>query len=183
MAKAIPLLKAFMNESIPVKGGFIITSLFDPDTVYSIFEITAYSVVKDIFRVDNDIKFKTDGNRTHILVEPPIFSQKSLEPTYRDAGKSIPYRFYELNIITGRKQEKIMIPKEPLMLHTYFTIQETTGNDFSFLFYPTEDVYVGMRRFIVDILYNDCNVDKNDAIEASKLALETIKKFTIWGNN
>lgn len=180
MAKAQSLLKAYMNESIPPNGGFIITSNFDANTIYSIFEITAYSNVKDIFHVEGSLKFKTDGNRTHILVEPPIYSEKSVEPTFREMGKSIPYRFYEMNIITGKRQERIMIPKEPKQLHSYFTIQDSQGDDYSFLFYPTEDVYVAMRKFIADILYNDCSVEKSDAIETSKLALETIKKFNIW---
>lgn len=180
MAKAVSLLKAYMKEAIPSNGGFIISSNFDTESIYSIFEITAYSVVKDIFRTEEGLQFKTDGNRTHILVEPPIYPGKSLDPTYREDSKSIPYRFYELEIITARKQEQIMIPKEPLNLHTYFTIQDATGDNFTFLFYPTEDVYVAIKKFIADIMYNDCNLEKSDAVEASKLAIETIKKFSIW---
>lgn len=180
MAKATSLLKAFLNESIPSQGGFIIKSNYDPETVYSIFEITAYANVKDIFQTDEGLRFTTDGNRTYILVEPPIFPEKSIEPTYREAGKSIPYRFYEMDVITCKNQQKIMIPKEPLKLHSYFTIQKTEGNDFSFLFYPTEDVYLAIKKFISDILYNDCGVDKNDAIQSANLVLQTIKKFTIW---
>ncbi len=183
MAKAISLLKAYMNEQVPTTGGFIITSIFDPDSVYSILEITAYAIVKDIFQEDGQLKFQTDGNRTHILIEPPIYPQKSVEPTFREDGKSIPYRFYELEIITGKKQEKIMIPKDPLRLHTYFTVQNKTGVDFSYIFYPTEDVYVAITKFIADILYNDCNLEKVDALKASKVALDTIKKFSVWEDN
>lgn len=180
MAKAISLLKAYQNESIPTHGGFIITSNFNSDSVYSIFEITAFSTLKDIYQTGEDFNFKTDGDRTHILVEPPIFTGKSVEPTFREAGKSIPYRFYELNIITGKKQEKIMIPKKPIRLHSYFTVQNASGTNFSYLFYPTEDVYIAIKKFIADTLYNDSGVEKSDALEAAKIALETIKKFTIW---
>ncbi len=180
MAKAISLEKAYLSEQIPSTGAFIITSIFDPDSVYSILEITAYAVVKDIFQQDNHMKFLTDGNRTHILVEPPIYPGKSTDPTFRDDGRSIPYRFYELEILTGKKQEKIMIPKEPIRLHTFFTIQNKTGDDFSYIFYPSKDVYVAIRKFIADVLYNDCNLEKSDALEASKIALETIKGFSVW---
>jgi hypothetical protein len=128
----------------------------------------------------NDFNFKTDGDRTHVLVEPPIYTGKSVEPTFREPGKSIPYRFYEMDIITGKKQEKIMIPKEPVKLHSYFTVQNAKGNNFAYLFYPTEDVYVAIKKFIADTLYNDSNVEKSDAVEASKLILQTIKKFTVW---
>ena len=180
MAKAITLLKAYQKEAIPSNGGFIIASIFDPDTVYAIYEITAFATLKDIYQTDDIFNFKTDGDRSHILVEPPIFTGKSVEPTFREAGKSIPYRFYELDIITGKKQEKIMVPKEPVKLHSYFTVQNAKGLNFSYLFYPTEDVYVAIKRFLADSLYNDCNVDKTDAIQAANLALTTVKKFTIW---
>ncbi len=180
MAKATTLLKAYKSESIPTHGGFIISSNFDTNTVYAIFEITAFASLKDIYQTGDDFNFKTDGDRIHILVEPPIYTGKSVEPTFRDVGKSIPYRFYELNIITGNKQEKIMIPKEPVRLHSYFTVQNSRGDNFSYLFYPTEDVYVAMKKFLADTLYNDCKVDKTDAVKAAKLALDAIKKFTIW---
>ena len=180
MAKATSLLKAYQSESIPSNGGFIITSIFDPDSVYSIYEITAFATLKDIYQTGDVFNFKTDGDRTHILVEPPIYTGKSVEPTFREASKSIPYRFYELNIITGKKQEKIMIPKTPVRLHSYFTVQNAKGNNFSFLFYPTEDVYVAIKKFLADTLYNDANIEKNDAVEAAKIALETIKQFSIW---
>ncbi|MBN2402894.1 MAG: hypothetical protein JXN64_10900 [Spirochaetes bacterium] len=182
MAKATSLLKAYQSESIPTHGGFIISSNFDADTVYSIYEITAFSSLKDIYLTGDAFNFKTDGDRTHILVEPPIYTGKSVEPTYREDGKSIPYRFYEMTIITGKKQEKIMIPKKPVTLHSYFTVQNAKGNNFAFLFYPTEDVYVAIKKFIADSLYNDANVEKTDAVEASKVALETIKQFTIWNS-
>ncbi|MDY6932661.1 MAG: hypothetical protein SVZ03_00385 [Spirochaetota bacterium] len=180
MAKATSLLKAYLSESIPSRGGFIISAYFDPDSIYARYEITAYVNVKEILKNQDGLQFNTDGNRTHILVEPPTYPQKSVEPTFRDQDKSIPYRFNELHIYSGRKQEKIMIPKEPTMLHSYFSVTDTHGENFSFVFHPTEDVYVAMRKFIADTLYNDCNIEKNDALEASKLALETIKKFSIW---
>jgi hypothetical protein len=180
MAKAISLLKAYQTEAIPTHGGFIITSNFDSNTVYSIYEITAFASLKDIYMAGNDFNFKTDGDRTHVLVEPPIYTGKSVEPTFREPGKSIPYRFYEMDIIIGKKQEKIMIPKEPVKLHSYFTVQNAKGNNFAYLFYPTEDVYVAIKKFIADTLYNDSNVEKSDAVEASKLILQTIKKFTVW---
>jgi hypothetical protein len=180
MAKAVSLLKAYQNELIPTHGGFIISSNFDKSTTYAIYEITAFATLKDIYQTGDIFNFKTDGDRTHILVEPPIYTGKSVEPTYREAGKSIPYRFYELDIITGKKQEKIMIPREPLKLHSYFTVQNSHGDDFSFLFFPTEDVYIAIQKFLADTLYNDCNVNKNDAVEVSKLAVNTVKKFSVW---
>jgi hypothetical protein len=182
MARATTLIKAYKNEAIPEHGAFIVSSRFDPDSTYTIFEITAYSSLKDIYLTGSEFNFKTDGDRTHILVEPPIYTGKSVEPTYREDGRSIPYRFYELDIITGKKQEKIMIPKEPTRMYSYFTVQNATGQDYSYLFYPTDDVYIAIKRFIADTLYNDCNVDKSVAIEASNAALTTIKKFTIWNN-
>lgn len=180
MAKATALLKAYLNSAIPPNGGFIISSFFDFNTAYSIYEITAYANVKDIFKSPEGLIFKTDGNRTHMLVEPPSFYQRSTEPVHREQGKSIPYRFSELEIITMKKQEKVMIAKEPLWLHSSFTVLDNSGDNFTFIFHPTQDVYTAMKKFIADSLYNDCNLTKDESISATATLLTTIKKFTIW---
>jgi hypothetical protein len=180
MAKATSLLKAYTTESIPSDGGFIITGIFEEGSAYAIYEITAYRNVKDIFRTTDGIIFKTDGNRTHILVEPASFSQKHTEPVNRETGRSIPYRFNEMQIITGKKHEKVMVPKEPVFLYSSFTILEKKRDYFAFIFHPTEDVYIAMRKFIADSLFNDCNLSKPDTVDISKAVLETIKKFTVF---
>lgn len=180
MAKAMPLLKAYMSNSIPPNGGFIITSFFDEETTYAIYEITAYANVKDIFKSPEGLTFKTDGNRTHLLVEPPTYAQRYSEPVHREKGRSIPYRFNEVTIVDGKKLEKVMIPHQPMMLYSSFTILDTSGDNFTYIFYPTEDVYTAIRKFVADSLYNDCALTKDNAIEASKILLETIKKFTVW---
>ncbi|HPB80451.1 MAG TPA: hypothetical protein PK200_00300 [Spirochaetota bacterium] len=182
MAKAMSLLKAYMSESIPVTGGFIISSFFEGDTTYCIFEITAYANVKDIYKTPEGLTFKTDGNRAHVLVEPPTYSRKHIEPVFREDGKSIPYRFNEMEILTGQKQEKIMISKEPIMLHSSFTILASQGDNFSFLFFPTPDVYIAIRKFMSDVFYNDARLMKVDAIEGAKVFVDTVKKFTVWSD-
>lgn len=180
MAKATALLKAYMSETIPPDGGFIITGIFEEGTAYAIYEITAYRNVKDIFRTTDGIIFKTDGNRTHVLIEPPTYSQKFTEPVNRETGRSIPYRFNEVQIIKCKKQEKVMVPKEPIMLYSSFTILEKNKDYFSFIFHPTEDVYAAMKKFMADSFFNDCNLTKPDSVEVAKAVLETIKKFTVF---
>ncbi len=181
MAIATALIKAYMTESIPSDGGFIITAFFNPGSSYSIYEITAYRNVKDIFRTEDGVTFKTDGNRTHILVEPSSFTKKYVEPVNREAGFSIPYRFAEMTTLTGPKSEKIMIPHNPIMLYSSFTILEKKGDYFSYIFHPTKDVYVAMKKFIADTLYNDCNLGLSVSKEASIKSLDTVKKFSVFG--
>jgi len=180
MAKATSLIKAYMTETIPSDGGFIVTAFFTPGSNYSIYEVTAYRNVKDIFRTNDGVTFKTDGNRTHLLVEPASFTKKYIEPVNREDNKSIPYRFAEMDIIGPNKNMKIMIPREPIMLYSSFTILEKQGDYFSYIFHPTSDVYVAMRKFIADSLYNDSSVPSKDAKDISAKLLETIKKFTIF---
>jgi len=180
MAKASNLINAYLNEDIPQGGGFIVSGFFDSTSIYAIYEITAYRNVKDIFRTNDGVTFKTDGNRTHILVEPSTYTKKFEEPVNREKGRSIPYRFNEMEVLTAHNNEKIMIPTEPTMLHTSFTILEKNTDFFSFIFHPTNDVYVAIKRFIADSLYNDCSLSKVDALKAAETSLKTIKKFTIW---
>ncbi len=180
MAKGTTLMKAYVDESIPVTGGFIISGFFQSGSAYAIYEVTAYANLKDIFNDENCLTFKTDGNRTHLLVEPASFSRKHIEPVNREVGLSIPYRFSDMEIISGKKNEKIMVPNEPITLHSSFTIASRQDDFFAFIFEPSEDVYVAIKKFIADSLYNDCNLSQGDALEASKTLLSTIKKFQVW---
>ncbi len=179
MAKATSLLKAYLNETIPPHGGFIITGHF-LDGGYTIYETTAYRNVKDIFQTADGLTFKTDGNRTHLLVEPSIYNKKHIEPVNREEGKAIPYRFNEIDIVSGNKNEKIMIPKEPIMLYSSFTVLGNQGDSISYVFDPTPDVYVAIKKFVADSLYNDCHISSKNAKEIATKLLETIKKFTIF---
>jgi hypothetical protein len=106
--------------------------------------------------------------------------QKYSEPVHREKGKSIPYRFSDMTIINGKKHEKVMVPNEPLMLYSSFTVLENEGDNFSFLFFPSEDVYIAIRKFVADSLYNDCGLTKMESKEASELFMDTVKKFTVW---
>ncbi len=182
MAQATSLLKAYMTENIPPNGGFIVSAFFDYSSAYTIYEITAYRNVKDIFRTQTGITFKTDGNRTHLLVEPPTFPKKHEEPVNREQGKSIPYRFADMEVVDGSRNEKIMIPQEPLMLYSSFTILEHGSGSFAFIFHPTPDVYVAIKKFMADSLYNDCNLSKRESLVISEKILGTVKKFSIWSS-
>lgn len=180
MATATALIKAYMTETIPPDGGFIITAYFLSGG-YAIYEVTAYRNVKDIFRTEEGVTFKTDGNRTHILVEPPSYTKKYVEPVNREKEFAIPYRFNEMTVLTGPKNEKILIPEKPIMLYSSFTILEQQSDYFSYIFHPTKDVYVAMKKFIADSLYNDCNLGLSVSKEISIKSLETIKMFSIFG--
>ena len=180
MAKAQSLLKAYLTGSIPEDGGFIVSAYFMASSTYGIYEITSYSHVKDIIKGEEGLSFRTDGNRTYILVESPTYAKKYVEPVHRDQGLGIPYRFNEVTILTGRRSERIMVPLEPMTLHSTFTIVEHAGDSYSFVFHTTDDVYIAIKKFLADSLYNDCNLSKNDALEAANLALDSIKKFSIW---
>jgi hypothetical protein len=179
MAKAMSLLKAYMTNSMPLNGGFIVSSLFDPDSVYTIYEITSYASVKEIFKNPEGLVFRTDGNRTHLLFEPPSFSQRYTEPIHREQGRSIPYKFSELKIMESQNHEKLMVPNEAMMLYSSFTILDTKGDNFTFLFFPTDDVYIAIKKFLADSLYNDCNLTKDEALEGTVMAMQTIKSFSI----
>ena len=180
MAKATSLLKAYVNETVPMDGGFIVSGLFEAGTIYAIYEITAYKNVKEIFKTPEGLIFRTDGNRAHVLVEPPTYAKRFLDPVNRDQGKSIPYRFNELHVITGQRQEKVMVGKEPITLHSTFTIMDKGADYFAFVFHPTEDVFIAMKRFLADSLYNDCQLSHHDAMASAETILGTVKKFTIW---
>ncbi len=180
MAIGSSLVKAYLNSEIPDEGGFIVSAFFDTSSSYTIYECKAYVNLKEVTRSDGGFTFKTDGNGTHMLIEPPGYVYKHVEPVFREEGKSIPYRFDDMRIFSTDKSEKIMIPREPVMLYMSFTVLDKKADYMAYVFHPTKDVYVAIRTFVADSLYNDCNLTKRDSLEVAGLWLETIKKFSIW---
>lgn len=180
MAKAMALEKAYMTNQLPSEGGFIISANFLGTSIYTIYELTAYKNVKDIFQSPEGLTFKTDGNRCHILIEPPSYAKSYVELVHRDEGFAIPYRFDECHLVKGKRQENIYVSKTPIMLYSSFTIVNASEDNFSFLFFPTQDVYLAIKKFIADTLYNDCGVRREDCKSVSDVFLDTVKKFSIW---
>jgi hypothetical protein len=180
MAKATELAKAYMTEQVPLNGAFIVSANFDPNSIYAIYEVTAYKNVKDIYNSPEGLVFKTDGNRAHILVEPPTYPERFTEPVNRNSGFSIPFRFSECTILTGKRQERIMLPQTHTPLYSSFTILKSEKDNFSYLFYPSEDVYIAIKKFVADSLFNDCGINKAISVEASGHFLDTLKGFNIW---
>ena len=118
MAKATSLIKAYKTELIPSEGGFIVSAFFQSDSNYAIYEITAYRNVKDIFQTADGMVFKTDGNRAFILIEPPTFPKKHIDPVNREEGKSIPFRLSEVEIYQTKRVEKVMVPGKHVDPHS-----------------------------------------------------------------
>ncbi len=176
MAKATSLLKAYNEGSIPPEGAIIVTSRFDTVSPCSIYEITICGPVENVLAANDGFLFEADGWRIHVLVEPPAYTGKDMEPFEREAGHSIPLRFSELEIITGMNNERIMISLKPEMVLKPFVIPYTEGDDFTFIFYLTADVHAAIRKFMADVFYNDSGLTREDAIAASHRVIGVVNK-------
>jgi hypothetical protein len=146
------LFKAYFDRELPFEGGYIFTSFFDSNSTYSRYEITSYNNVKDIYPSDGNLTFQADGKKLFVLVEPANFPRKYTEPALRESEYKMPYRFSEVHIITSRRQDRIMIGKEPVITYTSFTVLKPTGDNLAYIFYETEDLVDTVHRFFIDTL-------------------------------
>jgi len=180
ITKALDLFEAYGQNKLPRDGGYIISSFFDENSPYSIYEVAAYSGVKTIYLSNEGLTFQADGNKLFILVEPPGFHKKHIEPFRRSDKKQIPYRFNELNIITARNQSKVMVSKEPVLTYASFTIIKPTGSNFAFIFYNLPYVLDSLKIFFEKTLNVESKIPQADAKKATPLIMDGLKKFTIW---
>lgn len=178
--KALDLFQAYNEGKLPKEGGYIISSFFDENSVYSIYEVVAYSGVKSIYLTGEGITFQTDGNKLFALVEPASYPKKYVEPVSRSQGESIPHRFKELEIYTAKNQTKVMISKQPIITYSSFTILKPTGVNFSLVFYNIEDVYKSIEYFFAQTFNREAGLPQIDAKKSAKLVVEGIQKFSIW---
>ncbi len=176
--KALDLFQAYAEDKLPKNGGFLISSFLNETSTYSKFEVVAYSAVKNLYFSPDGLTFQSDGNKLFVLVEPPSYPKKYMEPFRRDSGEHIPHRFNELEIITARDQSKIMISKEPILTYGSFTIMKPTGINFSFVFYRLENVLDSIRLFFVETLNKEAKIAKRDAEAATKVIIKGLSSFT-----
>ena len=177
MAAIKDLFKAYMANELPTEGGLIVTSLFDEETTYTKYEVTSYNNVKDIYRNDEGIVFQADGYKQFVIVEPASYNRKHMEPAMRDGGHAIPYRFKEVDTYVTKRQDKIMVGKEPVVTYTSFTILQPKGENFAYILYRTEDLLATVEAFFAKSMWQDARVPKIDAEKVGKAIAQTLKKI------
>lgn len=178
MAQIKELFSAYMANALPTEGGLIITSYFDEETTYTRYEVTSYNNVKDIYRSDEGIVFQADGYKQFVIVEPASYSKKHIEPAMRDSGHAIPYRFKEIDTYVSKRQDKIMIGKEPVVTYTSFTILQPVGENFAYVIFKDEtDIVETVNAFFAKSLWEDARLPKTDAEKVAKAIARTLEKI------
>jgi hypothetical protein len=174
--KAMDLFEAFAQEKLPKDEGYVISSFFSPRSAYSIYEIVSYSGVKSIYPIDTGLTFQTAGKKLHVLVEPPSYHHKSIEPYVRANDQQIPLRFSELEQITAKNQSKIMIAKKPIDSFSSFTILRPTGVNFALVFYRLPDLYDSVALFFEKTLNREAAIPQADSRKAAKRIVEIMRE-------
>lgn len=175
--KALDLFQAFQENTLPRDGGYIVSSFFDAHSTYSRYEIVSYSGVKNIFLAEDGLTFQSDGKKIYILVEPPSYPKKFIEPYVRDRGELIPHRFSELIIQTAHNQTKVMFSKEPVPSYSAFTILKPTSVNFALVFFPAPDLEQTMTIFFAKTLNREAGVPQNDSEPISKAITANLSKM------
>ena len=169
MAKILDLFDAFESGDLPNEGGYIISNFFDNNSSYTRFEMISYGNVKDIYKNDEGITFQADGLKLFVLVEPPSYSKKHVEPCYRDDAHKIPYRFKEVETYTTKRQEKIMVGKEPVETYTAFTIMNETGENQSFIVHKSEGIIDSLKNYFFQVLWKNVNIPRTESKAAADM--------------
>lgn len=177
MTKALDLFQAFQSGNLPKDGGYIVSTFFDVNSNYARYELVSYNAVKNLYVTEEGLSFQSDGKKIFVLVEPPSYSKKHIEPIHRDKGESIPHRFKELEVYTAHNQIKVMISKEPVPSYSSFTILKPTGINFSLVFFPGEQLANTLDWFFENSLNREAHVPKADAAKAAKVIMGVLPRM------
>lgn len=179
MAVMKELFGAYARNELPTDGGYIISTFFDESSTYTKYEVTSYNNVKDIYASDEGLTFQADGQKIFVLVEPASYSKKHIEPTHRSGLERIPYRLKEVDVYTTGRQDKIMVGKEPVMTYTSFTVLKTQGNNFSYIFFKSDDLKKAIHEFFAKSLREDARIPRSDSQNAADLITERFDQIVI----
>jgi hypothetical protein len=178
MGKVKELFTAYHNGELPQQGGYILSSFFQDTSSYSRYEVTSYNNVKDIYLTsEGDLTFVADGKKLYVLVEPANYPKKHMDPSFRETAFQIPYRFSELETITSKRQDRIMVGKKPVISYSSFTIVKSVGDNFSYIIYNTEDLTDVIEKFFLETIWRHANVPKLDAEKTARLIREVFEDF------
>jgi len=173
--KAMDLFDAYNQDQLPKDQAYIVSSFVNTANGYTIYEVICYSAVKAIYPDGGGLTFQSSGKKMHILVEPPSYPHKAIEPYLRDKSDQIPLRFNELELHTAKNQTKIFIAKKPIESLSSFTVAKPEGFNISILFYKQPDIYETLEKFFERTFNKDAGVPQVDAVKAAKIALEVIQ--------
>jgi hypothetical protein len=173
--KVLNLFDAYQQDKLPRDQGYIVSSFFKETSAYSVYEIVSYSGVKEIAYLGNGLQFTSNSKKIHILIEPPSYAEKHVDPVHRKAGENIPYRESELEIIKAIDQTRIMIAKEPLEVPSSFTILEPSGINFSVVFYNRPDIYESLAAFFTISMNRDRRIAQRDAYKAAQKIVQIVE--------
>ena len=170
------LFEAYAQGILPFYNGYIVSSFFSENSVYSIYEIVSYVNTKEIFPSDTGLQFIASGKKLYILVEHDTYKKKFIEPVSRAQGENIPKRFAELDIIIAKNQTKIMIAKGPDEITGSFTILKPVSLNFAVVFCQQTDVIKTIAAFFEDSLNKQRKVPQSDAKKAAQLIASIVEK-------
>ena len=180
LPKAMDLFQAYQEGKMPDDGGYIVTSYFNENSTYSIYEVIAYDNVKSIHSGETSLTFQADGHKIYVLVEPMNYAHKYLEPFTRSKEESIPQRFNELDIVVAKNQTKVMVSKNPVISYSSFTVLKPTGVNFAIIFYHLDDVLKSLEFFFTQTLNKEAGVPQSDTKKSARTVIEGLKRFKLW---
>lgn len=178
--KALDLFDAYAKSSLPKDHGYLVSSFFADNSAYSRYDIVSYSNVKSIYPSEDGLTFQTDGKKMFILVEPPNYHQKGMEPYVRPSLEQIPQRFSELDSHVAKNQIKVYWSKKAVISYGSFTIMRPKGMNFSFVFYALPDVYDSLRLFFEKTLNKEAGLPLSDAKKISVALAVSVKETMPW---
>jgi hypothetical protein len=179
MAVINEIFDAFTKNTLPNKGGYIISAFFDDTSTYTKYEVISFANVKDIYINEEGLVFQADGQKIFILVEPANYPNKHIEPAYRSNFQRIPYRQKELVIHTTARQDRIMIGKEPVITYTSFTVTKSLGHNYSYIVHLTDDVVEAVGDYFMKSLWKEARVPRIDAQKVSVMVQDVFKKIIV----
>jgi hypothetical protein len=177
--KAMDLFDAYAKNALPKDHGFVVSSFFSHASTYSRYEIVSYSNVKSIYPNEDGLTFQTDGKKLFVLVEPPNYPSKGMEPYVRSTAEKIPLRFSELELYTSKNQTRIYWAKEAVISYGSFTIMRPAGINFSFCFYFLPDMYQSMQLFFEKTLSKEVGLSLADSKKVAASVADKIKKVMV----
>ncbi len=176
MARPQHLFKLYEQNKLPLTRGYVLTTTYDPEgSIYTIIEIISYANVKEIVSDGSAVTFRSDGYKIYILTEPSGYLKRSVEPVFRDSGKTIPYRFNELEIFNDYRNNRVMVGKKPIVSMSSFTIDTPRGDNYSLFIFDDDETEKIMKNLITDILNKELMIPRTEARQAANVATNAIR--------
>jgi len=174
----IELFSGLRNGQIESQHpGYLLTMDNAGSTGYTVFCVTSFDHVREIFPDDTGVALRSDGYKMYMIHEPITYPRKYEEPYLREADEQIPLRLSELEAVEVEKQCRFLVSAHPVLSSGSLTHIKKRSASVALYFAERDAGSDALLEFIGRELHTTYNIPKRQVEQIQALIRKNLAQI------